>query len=181
MVDVYPGQNAIKFNDKVHHQLSVFDKESYWSTKRVLRINFGTNYYLTPEDGTEIWYPFEETPSSFMEINGGQRYQPREAGIGSNQAIKLTEIDPVYQTRLDNPETITCHVLEGHYQVILHLSKLNDTCCPQISVQGQPIETRIDQKYTAYKFPVDVFSEGQISIEFKGQSSFINGLENIRI
>lgn len=159
--------------------------EDYWANQDILNINFGTNFYFTPDDVAGTWYPSETLSKQYMTANGGKRFSVRDRGIGSDRGIDLTDLDPIYQTQLLDVESLTFPVPLGDYQIIIHISRLlkNTDFNEKIMLNGQSLSIGDLDPWTAYTYTFFVEHSDLLKLDFtpiEGSSTFINGIQIIK-
>ncbi len=158
--------------------------EGFWRENAIFRLNLGTNFFFTPADGIGQWYPAEEMPEGILAIEGGQRLQKRNRGIGSDRPVALTDDDPVYQTMMLGLEQLELPLPGGTYELVVHLANLsNEQGAQQIKVGAHQLEIPSLPTGKAFSTSCRIQVDGRLRIEFnsKDQSTYISGLEIIKL
>lgn len=173
--------------DFVGEQFSI---EEYFNKHSTLNINFGTDFYF--DNSGITWIPDSSLPSSFMSIQGGERGVVRDVGYGTDHPIDLTEIDPVYQTWVENPKVINFFLPEGRYKLILHLSNNRaekssglQIQCLSASQNPTSINTGDLSPFRAYQYQIIAEVRQDITLYLNNFDvepfTFLNGIQIIRL
>lgn len=97
-------------------------------------INAGANFYFVDETNGIIWLPDTPYEQEYWGYVGGESYQPRNRGIGTDASIVGTDRDPLFQTQRQSVEKYRFDVPPGTYEVVLLFSNIN----------GEGVEQRFD-------------------------------------
>jgi beta-galactosidase len=167
----------------------IYTPDQFWSRYSVLNINFGTDYYFS--EGGMNWVPDSEVPASIMTRVGGDRAEVRDIGYGTDKAISMTNLDPVYQTWIENPKEIQFFLPRGTYKLIFHLSnnRPKESASINILCRYDSDISKIDvgqlESFRAYRYESVVEVRRSFSINIFGFGlnpfSFINGIQIIRL
>lgn len=161
--------------------------DSYWSNNTQLFINMGTSFSFVPENVSSTWYPSESIPRSIMQIQGGNRYIVRDRGIGSDRAISLTDLDPVYQTQVQDLSNINFTSPNGSYRIVLHYSSLSTKQKHSQIVKinnSLPIAMIPSQPFQAYSITtITEVEDERITLDFVSDigKTFINGIQIFKL
>jgi len=154
-----------------------------------LNINLGAPFYFYDPAANMLWIPDQEWKKSKVYGHiSGRPYEPRSVGVGSDRAIQLTFLDPLYQSQLQDVKGFQFNVKPGLYQLELKLAMLlkdlngrfqvwvNDTYMDTIDSQSLMAFTATDRVYQLY-------TSGAIKIEFKSErgTTFLNAIKLIKI
>jgi beta-galactosidase len=94
-----------------------------------VRISLGSKRYFLDDLTKEIWLPAKEYPNEndSWGIIGGAPFKMKNTsrqGYGSDQNIKNTENDPIFQTQQVGLEAFKLNVPDGYYELTLHFAEL---------------------------------------------------------
>lgn len=140
-------------------------------------INAGSNFYFRDAINGITWQPDGPYEKGFWGFNGGEIYQPRDRGIGTDTDILGTDRDPLFQTQRVGAAEYIFDVPPGLYEIVLLFAKLNhqETAAVEESgfdvfINGKPIfeDVRLNNLYRAVEKKAEVYNDGEkLIIEFK--------------
>ena len=94
-----------------------------------LRITLGSKRYFMDELTKEIWLPAESInkENTSWGVVGGEYFKMKNTSrqsYGTDQNIKSTENDPIFQTAQVGLEAVKLNVPDGFYEITLHFAEL---------------------------------------------------------
>lgn len=156
------------------------DSSSYWRSNESLSINMGAPFEFTSSSALPTWKA-GEMESNLWHVEGGELFGNRDRGVGSDRAIALTDLDPIFQTQLVGIEKINIPVPKGEYKMIIHLARLlkHSTYDQFITIADQTIHINDLIPFTAYSYEVDIALTDHITVGFNALNNptFLNGVE----
>lgn len=170
-VDLVQGRNRLKAvtlidSQKVERELDWmvdFVDEPGKAFKEILGLNLGGNFYFYDELADDQWVPMPVKSEANWGSVGGAPWQPRDIGVGTDRAIKLTELDPLYQTAVEDLDSIMVALLPGLYLLEFHFAELNNKSGDrhmEISVGSQNLSIQVGLNQE------DLFRAKMVSTEY---------------
>ncbi|MGJ3234017.1 glycoside hydrolase family 2 TIM barrel-domain containing protein [Marivirga sp.] len=130
-VNLQNGINTLeaeaKFQDTIITQKHIIDFsliDSTWISSNTLLVNCGANFFFNDPIENVTWQPEKAFQNKLFGYKGGEIFQPRDRGIGTDRQIFLTQNDPLYQTARVGGE-YKFDLTEGQYVVVLHFAEID--------------------------------------------------------
>ncbi|MCO6478794.1 MAG: DUF4982 domain-containing protein [Phaeodactylibacter sp.] len=89
-----------------------------------LHLNMGAALYFQDEEGGLLWIPERESRENSWGFIGGDRFMPRNRGVGTDRDILGTNKDPLYQTQRIGLRRLLFPLPPGTYRLALHFAEL---------------------------------------------------------
>ncbi len=89
-----------------------------------ININCGATFIFNDLIDETIWLSDEAYQKGIFGFKGGDLFNPRDRGVGSDRTILKTNNDPVYQTMRVAPDQYEFDVTPGSYEVTFHWAEL---------------------------------------------------------
>ena len=158
-----------------------------------ININCGATFAFNDIENDNIWVPDRAYEEGLWGYRGGETFRPRERGIGADQTIHGTTIDPIYQTQRVAPDEYLFDVDPGKYELTFHWAEIDKVEKGErvfsISINDKEISSEMDVLaeaglYTALVRKIQIPSvQDQLRVKFKKMNGapVINGLQVRRI
>jgi beta-galactosidase len=131
LLEVVAEENgkAVKDFHRLDFNLIAKNLDSKTVPFKSVRLTLGSKRYFLDELINEIWLPAKEyrTEKDAWGFVGGTSFKMKNTsrqGYGTDQNIKNTNNDPIYQTAQVGLEAFTLNVPDGFYELTLHFAEL---------------------------------------------------------
>ncbi|WP_323845957.1 glycoside hydrolase family 2 TIM barrel-domain containing protein [Microbulbifer magnicolonia] len=159
-VDLQDGENLLAVKGWHHEQLledtSVVEYRRYesvdgYSRFRDVFINAGANFQFYDAGTDTVWLPDSEYQPGTFGYQDGEMYFSRSHGVGTDEDIVGTDLDPLLQTQRQGNSRYVFDVLPGTYELVLMFADLaknqQEPRVLSIQVNGEPVwqlDTAVD-------------------------------------
>ena len=123
---------------------------------QLLSMNLGADFHFNESESGVMWLPEQASQLGSWGFKGGQQYQPRDRGIGSDRDILGTPNDPLFQTQRQGIEQLRFELAPGPYELTLLFAELEKKAPGErqfvVKVNGQAVLPKVDLSEIAGRF-----------------------------
>ncbi|MGM0546903.1 MAG: glycoside hydrolase family 2 TIM barrel-domain containing protein [Bacteroidota bacterium] len=130
------AEDVATVNFEMHYPQAETSRKGF----KDIYVNAGANFYFVDEKNGMVWHPDEPYEQGFWGYKGGERFMPRNRGIGSPEDIMGTQHDPLFQTQRIDAGQYRFDIPKGTYEVTFLFADLRDeTSIFDVFINDDPV------------------------------------------